>query len=68
MGTALAILFIVIAIVGLFCLAVWSAYSAERVRWRVAQEVQLADWQLKQMSRAAMRQMLDEASSDPRAR
>jgi len=61
MATALAILLVVVLVVGIVGLAVWSAYSAEQERLRVAQEVRLADWQLKQMSRTAMRQMLDEA-------
>lgn len=61
MEAALAILFVVVLVVGLLGLAVWSAYSAEQERQLVAQEVRLADWQLKQMSRTAMRQMLAEA-------
>lgn len=61
MATALAILLVVVGLVGLLGLAMWATYTAERERLRIAQEVRLADWQLRQMSRAAMRQMLDEA-------
>lgn len=61
MASALLILMVIVLVLGLCALAVWSTYAAEQERLRVAQEVQLADWQLRQMSRAAMRQLLDEA-------
>lgn len=61
MASALLILLVIVLVLGLCALAVRSTYSAERERCRIAQEVQLADWQLRQMSRAAMRAMLDEA-------
>ena len=61
MASALLILLVIVLVLGLVALALWSTYRAEEERFRIAQEVQLADWQLKQMSRAAMRQMLDEA-------
>lgn len=61
MASALLILLVIVLVLGLVTLAVWSTYRAEAERLRIAQEVQLADWQLKQLSRAATRQMLDEA-------
>jgi type II secretory pathway pseudopilin PulG len=48
-------------VIGLCALSMWRAYSADRERRRIAHEVQLAEWQLRQISRAAMRAMLDEA-------
>lgn len=61
MATALLVLHIIVLVVGLLALAAAIVYSAGRKRLRVDQEVRLADWQLRQMSRAAMRRMLDEA-------
>ncbi|MBA3617997.1 MAG: hypothetical protein H0W56_00065 [Acidothermales bacterium] len=61
MASALLFLPVIVVVLGLVALAVWSTYRAEAERFRIAQEVQLADWRLKQLSRAAMRQMLDEA-------
>lgn len=61
MASALLILLVIVLVLGLCALAVWSTYAAERERFRIGQEVQLAEWQLRQMSRVAMRAMLDEA-------
>ena len=61
MASSLLILLVIVLVLGLVALAVWSTYRAEAERYRIAQEVQLAEWQLRQISRAAMRQMLDEA-------
>lgn len=55
------ILLIVVGLVVLAGLALWGVYSAKRERLRVAHELRLAAWHLQQLSRAAMRQMLDEA-------
>lgn len=58
------IVFVILLIAVVFVLAglaLWGAYSAKRERLRVAHELRLADWHLQQLSRAAMRQMLDEA-------
>ena len=39
----------------------WIQLRVELERVRVAQEVRLADWQLRQMTRQALQRMLDEA-------
>jgi len=53
--------FAAITLLSLAALVAVEAAQAARERGRVAREVQMADWQLRQMSRAAMRAMLDEA-------
>jgi len=39
----------------------WMELRVELERVRVAQEVRLADWQLRQLTRQALQRMLDEA-------
>lgn len=39
----------------------WMDIRVELERVRVAQEVRLADWQLRQLTRQAMQRLLDEA-------
>ena len=41
--------------------ALWMELRVELERIRVAQEVRLADWQLRQLTRQALQRMLDEA-------
>jgi ABC-type phosphate transport system permease subunit len=56
-----AAVFAAITLLSFAVLVAVEAAQAARQRGRVAREVQLAEWQLRQLSRAAMWQMLVEA-------
>jgi len=55
------LLIVLVLIVGLLGFTAWALWNADQERLRISREVQLASWQLKQISRVAMQQMLDEA-------
>lgn len=55
----------VVLVLALCAIAVFSTHKAERERARIAQEARLADFQVKQLTRAAMAQMLFEARRRP---
>jgi len=42
----------------------WMELRVDLERARVAQEIRLADWQLRQLTRQALQRMLDEARQD----
>jgi len=53
----LVVVILLLAAIGLL----WMDIRVDLERVRVAQEVRLAEWQLRQLTRQAMQRMLDEA-------
>jgi hypothetical protein len=59
MLTALGLVAVILVLAAIGVL--WMELRVELERVRVAQEVRLADWQLRQLTRQALQRMLDEA-------